>query len=41
MRMNYDSVMHVLNARCPARKRKREFVRVQAMELAAVEAANG
>jgi hypothetical protein len=41
MRMNYDSVMHVLNARCQARKRKREFVRIQAMELAAVEAANG
>jgi hypothetical protein len=40
MRMNYDAVMHVLNARCQARKRRREFVRIQAMEFAAVEAAN-
>jgi hypothetical protein len=38
IRMNYDGMERVLNARCQARKRKREFVRLQAMEFAAIDA---
>jgi hypothetical protein len=41
IRMNYDGVHRVLNARCQARKRKREFVRLQAMEFAALGVAHG
>jgi hypothetical protein len=38
LRMNYAGVERVLNARCPKRKRNREFIRLQAMEFAALGA---
>jgi hypothetical protein len=38
LRMNYAGVSRVLNARCPKRKRNREFIRLQAMEFAALGA---
>jgi hypothetical protein len=41
VRMNYEAVWRVLDARCQKRKRKREFVRLQVMEFAALGGSNG